>query len=188
MYNLAIPKTKKTMNIQKYFKPSTSNSLVWNVLKTLFQTSLFWGFFLWFLPEIIMYVEGVFEIRTFQKQPNLGIIAFVVFSILGLWSGMTMSIIGRGTPLPTDCPNELVIKGPYRFVRNPMAVAGIGQGISIGLFFGSFLIIIYALLGAILWHYLVRPEEEKDLEKRFGQIYLAYKNRVKCWIPFFKIS
>lgn len=172
------------MNIQKYFKPAASENPVWNVAKTLFQTTLFWGFFLVLLPEIIMYFEGALEIPTFQKQPNSGLIVFVICSLLGLWSGMTMSIIGRGTPLPTDCPNELVVKGPYRFVRNPMAVAGIGQGISIGLFFGSFLVIIYALLGAVLWHYLVRPEEEKDLEKRFGAAYLDYKNRVKCWIPF----
>lgn len=172
------------MNIQKYFKPATSKSSVWNVMKTLFQTALFWVFFLLFLPDLILYIESIMDFPIFKKLPDIGTIAFIVFSILGLWSGITMSIIGRGTPLPTDCPNELVIKGPYRFVRNPMAVAGIGQGISIGLYFGSFLVIIYALLGAVLWHYLVRPEEEKDLENRFGESYLDYKKQVKCWLPF----
>ena len=98
-----------------------------------------------------------------------------------------MSILGVGTPLPLDSPNFLVVKGPYKFVRNPMAIAGIGQGIAVGLFLGSFGVLIYALLGAILWHILVRPVEEKDLEKRFGKSYQRYKKEIKCWIPSFKI-
>lgn len=96
-----------------------------------------------------------------------------------------MSTIGKGTPLPFDCAQKLVIKGPYKYVRNPMAVAGIGQALSIGLYFGSFLILIYALSGAVLWHVLVKPSEEKDLQNRFGNEYLVYKQKVKCWIPSF---
>jgi len=94
--------------------------------------------------------------------------------------------LGKGTPLPLDCPNQLVIKGPYKFVRNPMAVAGIGQGVSVGVIFGSYLVIIYALSGAFLWHLLVRPIEEKDLEERFGKAYLDYKLNTRCWIPRLK--
>jgi protein-S-isoprenylcysteine O-methyltransferase Ste14 len=173
------------MNIQHYFKPATSNNWKWNLTKTLFQTSLFWGFFLVFMPFIILEIEQQFSIIQFSPLPNLGIASFILCSILGLWSGITMSIIGQGTPLPIDCPNQLVVKGPYRFVRNPMALAGIGQGVSIGWYFGSFIIILYALSGAVLWHILVRPEEEKDLAQRFGNSYLEYQQKVKCWIPRF---
>jgi protein-S-isoprenylcysteine O-methyltransferase Ste14 len=172
------------MNTQKYFKPATSKKWVWNAIKTLIQTALFWGFFLIFLPDLIMYVTGDSTILTFSPLSNLGIFAFAIFSILGLSSGITMSVVGEGTPLPTDCPNKLVLKGMYRFVRNPLAVAGIGQGISVGLYFGSLAVILYALFGAVLWHYLVRPAEEEDLEKRFGAEYLEYKGKVKCWLPF----
>lgn len=169
----------------QYFKTATSKSWKWNLTKTLFQTSIFWGFFLVLLPFGIIMIEKSMAIPTFQPSIWIGSIAFIVCSALGLWSGITMSIIGGGTPLPMDCPNRLVIKGPYRFVRNPMALAGIGQGVSIGLYFGSFLIITYALAGAVLWHYWVRPVEEIDLENRFGEPYRTYKQRIKCWIPRF---
>jgi protein-S-isoprenylcysteine O-methyltransferase Ste14 len=36
----------------------------------------------------------------------------------------------------------LVIAGPYRYVRNPMAVAGILQGIAVGWYLGSVSVII----------------------------------------------
>ena len=90
---------------------------------------------------------------------------------------------GQGTPLPLDQTNQLVTRGPYRFVRNPMAVAGIGQGVCVSLIFWSLPILVYSLLGAVIWHVVVRPIEEKNLQSRFGQRYLDYRQAVRCWIP-----
>ena len=90
---------------------------------------------------------------------------------------------GQGTPLPLDQTNRLVVGGPYRWVRNPMAVAGIGQGLAVAIAAQSWFVFGYALLGAIVWQFVVRPIEERDLESRFGQEYLDYRKRVRCWIP-----
>lgn len=76
-----------------------------------------------------------------------------------------------------------MITGPYRFVRNPMAIGGIAQGVAIGLMVGSWLVIVYALSGSLVWNALVRPLEETDLEERFGSAFRAYRDRVSCWIP-----
>ena len=54
---------------------------------------------------------------------------------------------GEGTPLPLDQTNRLVVSGPYYYVRNPMAIAGIGQGLSVALIFQSLPVGIYSLLG-----------------------------------------
>lgn len=174
------------MNIfDSIFKPATSENRMWNLFKTFFQTSIFWALFLWLLPKGILELSENFKFTLFEPSPILGWIFFAGFSLIGISSGVTMSWIGRGTPLPTDCPNQLVVRGPYKFVRNPMAVAGIGQGVSVGLIWGSSIIIIYALLGALLWHFFVRPSEEQDLEKRFGDSFSKYKKSVKCWMPKF---
>ena len=75
---------------------------------------------------------------------------------------------GAGERLPAAMTNRLVIAGPYRFVRNPMALAGIVQGAAVGLMMSSWLVVAYALAGSLLWNYAVRPLEEADLETRFG--------------------
>jgi protein-S-isoprenylcysteine O-methyltransferase Ste14 len=62
-----------------------------------------------------------------------GVVAFCAASALGIWSAVVMSTLGRGTPLPSAMASDLVVRGPYRFVRNPMAVAGIVQGAAVGL-------------------------------------------------------
>ncbi|MBT7253427.1 MAG: isoprenylcysteine carboxylmethyltransferase family protein, partial [Planctomycetaceae bacterium] len=71
-------------------------------------------------------------------------------------------------------------------VRNPMALAGILQGLCTGWFLGSYAVLAYALLGAVAWHVLVRPTEERELTERFGDKYTQYKSKVPLWIvrPF----
>lgn len=167
------------------FKASESKNDLWNLTKTYLQTSVFYFIFLVVFPYLIIVFQKEISFPFFETQNYLGVLLFCLFTCLGLYSGYIMSTVGKGTPLPFDCANNLVIKGSYKYVRNPMAVAGIGQALSIGLFFGSFLIIIYALSGAVLWHIFIRPSEEKDLEIRFGKAYLEYTSKVKCWIPRF---
>src|SRR5699024_12773340 len=114
-----------------------------------------------------------------------GLVLLFAASARGLASAAARARIGRGTPLPSAMPHRLVVAGPYRWVRNPMAVAGIGQGIAVGLLGQSWLVIAYALAGAVLWHLLVRPEEERDLASRFGADYeigrASCRGRVSGW-------
>ena len=152
---------------------------------TLGQTAIFWGTFLWVLPMGIIELERHLGwsgfTHAFQRQGALTL--FFAASCLGLWSGVTMAARGGGTPLPTATAPRLVIAGPYRYIRNPMAAAGIAQGIAVGWGLGSIGVLIYSLTGAVLWHFVVRPTEEEDLSKRFGAAYDEYRNTTKLWIP-----
>jgi protein-S-isoprenylcysteine O-methyltransferase Ste14 len=110
-------------------------------------------------------------------------LVFILSCILGLLSAYHIITYGNGTPLPADQTKKLVINGPYRYVRNPMAIAGMGQGLAISIYFGSIHLIVYSLIGGLLWHFVVRPIEEKNMKDRFGSDYVDYKNRVMLWIP-----
>lgn len=155
--------------------------------KTAAQVVGFWGFFLLVLPSLIWEFEnrsGMY-IREF-RQPWLagaGWVLFGLLSILGLWSAFTMAKLGKGTPLPSKSAQLLVVDGPYRFVRNPMAVAGIGQGVAVGLIMTSWLVVLYALIGSVAWNTIARPLEEADLKARFGADFESYKQSVRCWVP-----
>ncbi len=157
------------------------------VAKTIVQTVLFWGTFLFLIPAGISLLEskmGWLDHRFATSTTRIiGIALFAVAGTLGLTSGATMAIAGHGTPVPFDCAPRLVIAGPYRFIRNPMVVAGIAQGIAVGMFLGSWLVIIYSLCGALVWDWIIRPWEERDLVSRFGHSYEDYRRHVRCWVP-----
>jgi protein-S-isoprenylcysteine O-methyltransferase Ste14 len=156
-----------------------------NLAKTLVQISVFWGVFLLALPRQLQGLEQGLALPAFHfpGQVPLASILFVALSALGLWSGVTIAWLGSGTPLPLDTARELVVRGPYAHVRNPMAVAGLGQGLVAGLGMGSVAVLLYVLAGTLLWQSLIRPREEQDLLHRFGPAYARYRQAVRCWVP-----
>ncbi|GAA2003340.1 isoprenylcysteine carboxylmethyltransferase family protein [Brevibacterium samyangense] len=112
-----------------------------------------------------------------------GLVLLIAASALGTWSAVTMTTRGEGTPLPSALPRRLVAAGPYRLVRNPMAVAGIAQAVAVGLLVGSWLVVAYGLVGSLMWNFLVRPHEEADLAARFGEEFEEYRRTVGIWVP-----
>lgn len=156
--------------------------------RTGLQLLVFWGFFLVLLPALIVWFEARWglslelptSLDTFVRVS--GLVLLIPASALGIWSATAMATFGAGTPLPSDMANHLVVRGPYRFVRNPMAVAGIAQGVSVGLLIGSWAVVVYALSGSLIWNWLIRPHEEADLRERFGAEFNDYAQNVSCWI------
>jgi protein-S-isoprenylcysteine O-methyltransferase Ste14 len=167
------------------FRPALPRgTAVGHLAATAAQIVLFWGFFLVVVPLAVRFVERQWglDVSVPWLSP-VGLLLLVVASALGLWSGITMSVVGKGTPLPAAMPNRLVVAGPYRFIRNPMAVVGFVQGAAVGLLLSSWFVVAYGLLGALLWNYAIRPHEEADLERRFGDDFRRYRDAVRCWIP-----
>lgn len=167
------------------FRPSTENSPYRNIRKTLLQAFCLWVIFLALIPWLISSFEEQWGIPhlNFPYQFPAAVILFLIASVINLWSGLTMAIKGAGTPLPLDCCRTLVITGPYQYVRNPMAIAGLMQGFAIALGTGSFGIGMYVIAGMLLWNMCIRPIEEQDMLIRFGRNYADYRDRVRCWIP-----
>jgi len=149
------------------------------------QVVVFWGVFLVAGPAILVALEHRWQVGfLFPDFARLiGVVVLILASALGIWSAAAMVVAGRGTPLPVAMPSRLVVIGPYRFVRNPMAVAGIVQGVAVGLVLSSWLVVAYAVIGSVIWNLAVRPHEEADLEQRFGADFRRYRDTVRCWVP-----
>jgi protein-S-isoprenylcysteine O-methyltransferase Ste14 len=90
---------------------------------------------------------------------------------------------GDGTLAPWDATRRLVVRGPYRRVRNPM-ISGVfaillGEAILAGA------APLWAwLLGAVALNAVYIPLlEEPGLERRFGDDYRVYRRHVPRWLP-----
>lgn len=165
------------------FRPARPGSR--HVLATFVQLVVFWGVFLVVLPVIINALEKRWGLAVAFPAfvVPVAIVILLLASALGISSAIAMSTRGEGTPLPSAMAAKLVISGPYRFVRNPMALAGIVQGAAVGILLSSWLVVVYAIAGSLLWNYAVRPHEEADLAARFGEEFREYCAEVRCWIP-----
>jgi protein-S-isoprenylcysteine O-methyltransferase Ste14 len=164
----------------------TEPSVLAAVGRTLVQVVIFWFFFLAVLPAAIGVAARAIELPGFPGSAAAGWALFALGSVLGLWSAWSMASIGRGTPLPLDPPHRLVIAGPYAFVRNPMAIAGLIQGLAVAIGAGSWALLAYVVLGAMAWQVVIRPQEETELHVRFGAAYRRYTLSVRCWLPRLK--
>jgi protein-S-isoprenylcysteine O-methyltransferase Ste14 len=167
------------------FRRASNAKTGWILTKTFAQIIIVWSLILFVFPVLIVWLETKLGITQFAflGQRILAAIMFCVISLIGISGAYTMAKIGRGTPLPLDAASKLVVAGIYSFVRNPMAISGIGQGLAVGLFLGSPLVLVYALMGGFIWQIIFRPLEEADLLKTFGTHYEEYCRNVGCWIP-----
>ena len=92
---------------------------------------------------------------------------------------------GRGTLAPWDPPRRLVVRGPYRYVRNPM-ISGI-----IFVLFGTALVmrstphVRWAVVFLAINCVYIPLVEEPMLEARFGADYRRYCQHVGRLLPRF---
>lgn len=170
---------------KKMFRSSNEAKTSWILTKTFAQVLIVWTLILFVFPSIVVHVESKLGIEqfTFPFQKIISAFIFCLISSVGISGAFTMAKIGRGTPLPMDSASKLVVAGVYRFVRNPMAISGIGQGVAVALFLGSPLVFLYALMGGAIWQWIFRRLEEDDLREKFGADYERYQKNVRCWIP-----
>jgi protein-S-isoprenylcysteine O-methyltransferase Ste14 len=101
---------------------------------------------------------------------------------LHCWSNV---VLARGERAPGQAPAALAVAGPYRFVRNPIYLAGISLLCGVGLLYAPWrvadLVAMVVLLA--LFHLRIVRLEEPALGKRFGASYSDYCQRVPRWLP-----
>jgi protein-S-isoprenylcysteine O-methyltransferase Ste14 len=90
---------------------------------------------------------------------------------------------GEGTLAPWDPPRRLVIRGSYRFVRNPMLTGVIFVLFGEALSLQSMPIIAWAGAFLLLNLLYIPLLEEPQLEARFGDEYRRYLRRVPRVLP-----
>ena len=90
---------------------------------------------------------------------------------------------GSGTPSPLAPAGTLVVRGPYRYVRNPMYLATTVALVGEALLLRRAILLLAAAAYLLTFVVLVRVHEEPLLSRRFGAAWEAYREKVPAWWP-----
>ena len=112
-----------------------------------------------------------------------GLLPMLLGAAVYAWCAWDFAFAGRGTPAPFDPPKELVVRGLYRYVRNPMYVAVLSTLFGEALLFASRRLLVYAAAAVVFYFLLVLLYEEPALRRKFGDSYRRYCENVPRWLP-----
>ena len=152
------------------------------IVRVVTYVATFIGLVLIYLPASVLSLSGIS--RPAIRAPQVvAIVAGAVGAILALACIVAFASLGKGTPAPFDPPRRLVVRGPYRLLRNPMYLgAAIALG-SAALFYQSLALLGYTMLFLVATHLFVVGYEEPTLRRTFGHEYEAYCSDVGRWWP-----
>ena len=140
----------------------------------------------------VFIVMGAWWIDHYLHLPRLAhglsslIVALALIlpgAILVEWTVGLQFARGLGTPLPVVPTRRLLTTGPYSYSRNPMATGTtmVYLGIAVGV--GSLSAVALACIYPTVITVYTKLIEEKELERRFGSEYVAYKERTPFLLP-----
>jgi protein-S-isoprenylcysteine O-methyltransferase Ste14 len=113
----------------------------------------------------------------------LALAFFVTGVFIYAWCVWDFAAFGRGTPAPFDPPRKLVVRGLYRYTRNPMYLGILTLLLGWALMFQTPPLAIYAFCSAIGFQLFIVLYEERGLERQYGAEYDIYCSRVGRWLP-----
>jgi len=149
------------------------------------------GLFFWFGFGVLIVFVSLWLDRLLSARIPLAapINLFISVPILVIGAAICLGTVlqflkARGSPVPLNPPKKLVVTGLYSYVRNPMLLGWFlilfGTGI---LLYSISLTFILTPLFIMLNILYLKTVEEKEMEKKFGQEYVKYKESVSMFIP-----
>ncbi|HEX4956148.1 MAG TPA: isoprenylcysteine carboxylmethyltransferase family protein [Thermoanaerobaculia bacterium] len=153
------------------------------LIRALAYAAVFIGFVLVYLPARTLAWAGVVRPERFGFLELAGAVLAAAGTALAVWCILSFAVLGRGTPAPFDPPRRLVVRGPYRYLRNPMYLGAALALAGAALVYRSGALLAYAGGFLLLMHLFVLAYEEPTLRRTFGEDYEQYCRRVRRWWP-----
>jgi protein-S-isoprenylcysteine O-methyltransferase Ste14 len=148
--------------------------------------ALFWygavAIMIWMAP-IVDRAMGIRMLIPLALRLTVGIILLLIGVPTVCWT-IIRFLRTRGSPIPFNPPPALVVNGLYRVVRNPMHLGWTVLLIGVAVLMQSFTLLVIFIPLFVLAHIIyLKFVEEKELEKKFGQAYIDYKQKVPMFFP-----
>ncbi len=148
-------------------------------IKTLIFTVIVPGTITLWLPRWLLSSAPASE----GNPQYVGAIPILIGAAIYFWCAWDFTFAGKGTPAPIDPPKQLVMRGLYRYVRNPMYVGVLLILLGEAVLFESRVLFAYAGLVFLAFYLFVLVLEEPILKRKFGASYEQYYKLVPRWIP-----
>jgi protein-S-isoprenylcysteine O-methyltransferase Ste14 len=160
---------------------------MWLAIRSLAWTVLLPGFFAGYLPWRYF---GLAEVQVSLRNPVQlpGVVGIATGALLLGTCIWEFARTGRGTLSPVDPPRELVVRGLYRYVRNPMYLSVTVIVLSEVLLTGSRGLLLYWVVWFAAANLFVIGYEEPVLRRQFGAAYERYTREVGRWLPKLRSS
>ncbi|MEY2481716.1 MAG: hypothetical protein QOK24_244 [Verrucomicrobiota bacterium] len=160
-------------------------SRAWLAVRSVFWTIVFPGFFAGYLPWRFF---GLRSVVVEGRSPLHWIGLFLI-----CWGAALLGVCifefartGRGTLAPVDPPRVLVVRGLYRYVRNPMYLSVTLIVWGEVLLTRSAALLVYWIVWFTAANLFVWGYEEPALRRQFGSEYDRYAATVGRWFPRFR--
>ena len=155
---------------------------------------IFGGIVFWILMPFFIVAGSAFMDpwlslpRFFHRSVNpiLALVLMVAGWLFANWTVKVQFSFGKGTPIPLMATQNLVVKRPYTYCRNPMTLGTTAFYLGIAIWTGSLSGLCLSLIYPVVILIYIKLIEEEELEHRFGLEYLEYKQRTPFLIPRFR--
>ena len=157
---------------------------MWLAARSLLWAVLLPGFFAGYVPWRYF---GLSKVQVSLSDPVqlLGLLLTGAGAVLLTACIVEFARSGRGTLSPVDPPRHLVVRGLYRYVRNPMYLSVTAIVLGEVVLTRSRALGIYWVIWFTCVNLFVIGYEEPTLRRQFGASYDEYAKRVGRWIPVY---
>ena len=120
-----------------------------------------------------------------QPYNLVGVLLIPVGFILIIWANYALLVIGKislRNREPMQKPSNLVLRGPFKFSRNPLYLGALLALLGLVVVLSSVVTAFFTILVYIIFRYVFIKREEIILEEEFGDEYREFKKNVRRWL------
>jgi protein-S-isoprenylcysteine O-methyltransferase Ste14 len=161
---------------------NSNSSSIWLFIRSLLWSLLLPGFYAGYVPWRFLGLDRV-ELDFRSPTDVVGLLCIGLGTSLLAACILEFARSGRGTLSPLDPPRHLVVRGLYRYVRNPMYLSVTVIVLGEVLLSQSLALAVYWAIWFLCVNLFVMGYEEPTLGRQFGESYDEYRRQVGRWIP-----